>query len=85
MSHIIINSPQVYICKLPTQGWINLSLIRQIEYDDLNYLMIAVVVWSNGDKQIFRGDDAASLIDAWNKVTKRSEQRCNHRQLNRRF
>lgn len=85
MSHIIINSPQVYICKLPTQGWINLSLIRQIQYDDLSYIPIALVTWSNGEKQIFHRDDAKALIDSWNSATKLLEQRCNHRQLNRRF
>jgi hypothetical protein len=85
MNHIIINSPSVYTCKLPTQGWINLAQIRQIQYDDFNYVPVAIVLWSNGDKQIFRGDDAKALIDSWNEATKLLEQRCNHRQLNRRF
>ncbi|GAX41546.1 hypothetical protein NIES4075_25190 [Tolypothrix sp. NIES-4075] len=85
MSHIIISVPSVYTCKLPSQGWINLALIRQIQYDDLSYIPIALVTWSNGEKQIFRGDDAIALIDSWNSATKLLEQRCNHRQINRRF
>jgi hypothetical protein len=77
--------PSVYTCKLPSQGLINLALIRQIQYEDLNYIPIALVTWSNGEKQIFRGDDAIALIDSWNSATKLLEQRCNHRQSNRRF
>lgn len=86
MNHIIINSPSVYTCKLPTQGWINLVLIRQIQYEDSNYTVpIAIVTWSNGNKQAFYKADAKALIDGWNEATKLLEQRCNHRQSNRRF
>lgn len=85
MSHIIINSPSVYTCKLPSLGWINLALIRQIQYDDLSYIPIALVTWSNGEKQTDQQDDAKALIDNWNSATKLLEQRCSHRQLNRRF
>ncbi|MCV3213034.1 hypothetical protein OGM63_05745 [Plectonema radiosum NIES-515] len=84
MTNININSTIVYICKLPTQGWINLALIRQIQYEDLNYAPVALVTWSNGEKQTFHRDNAQALIDSWNEVTRTLEQPCNHRQLNRR-
>jgi hypothetical protein len=78
MSHI-------NICKLPNQGWINLALIRQVEYDNFNYdTMIVIVTWSNGEKQVFHSADAKALIDSWNEQINSSLQRCNHRQLNRR-
>lgn len=86
MSHININPRQMYICKLPNQGYINLTLIRQIQFDDLNYdTMIVIVTWSNGEKQVFHSLDAKALIDFWNEATKLSQQSCSHRQLNRRF
>lgn len=85
MTHIIINSPSLYTIKLPNQSWVNLALIRQIQYNDLGYIAIALVTWSNGERQTFHRDDAKALINGWNEAIKLLEQRCNHRQVNRRL
>ena len=85
MNHIIINSPSVFATKLPASGWVNLAQIRQLQYEVIDLKPTVVVVWSNGDKQIFRGLDAATLYDAWIDATRAlTERRSNYRQINRR-
>jgi hypothetical protein len=73
----------VYSAKLPTKGWINLAQVRQIEADD-DYLTV-VITWSNGEKQVFKHDDAKAVIDAWIEASLISQCRvANFRQLSKR-
>lgn len=83
--HTIVNTPSVFSCKLPFSGWINLALIRQIQFEDLP-TRVAAVTWHNGDKQTFFGEDAVALIQSWEDAVLVVEQRCNcnHRFKNRR-
>ncbi|MEH2279229.1 MAG: hypothetical protein V7K40_31700 [Nostoc sp.] len=66
----------MFSCKLPSEGWINLSLVRQIQFEDLPK-RVAAVTWLNGDKQIFFGEDAIALIKAWENATNLINKRCN--------
>ncbi|BAY74161.1 hypothetical protein NIES25_51860 [Nostoc linckia NIES-25] len=84
--HTIVNTPSVFSCKLPTAGWLNLSQVRQIQFEDVP-TRTAVLTWQNGDKQTFFGEDAVTLINAWEEATLLLQQRCNcnsHRLKNRR-
>lgn len=76
--HTIINTPSVFSCKLPAAGWINLSLVRQIQSEDFP-TRVVVVTWLNGDKQIFHGEDAVALLKAWENAANLVNKRCTQR------
>ncbi|BAZ69156.1 MAG: hypothetical protein KME28_13980 [Pelatocladus maniniholoensis HA4357-MV3] len=53
-------------CQTPSAGWVNLAHVRQLKYKrDRQGNLILAVVWSNGDKQVFTRDNAATIIQAW--------------------
>lgn len=81
--HTIVNTPSVFSCKLPAAGWINLAQIRQIQFEDMP-TRTAAVTWQNGDKQTFFGEDAVSLINAWEETVTLLAERSDYRLKNRR-
>ncbi|MFN6488336.1 MULTISPECIES: hypothetical protein [unclassified Nostoc] len=83
--HTIINTPVVFSCKTPTEGWINLAQIRQIQHEEYPGITV-VITWHNGDRQAFTGVNATAILQAWQQAADLLEQRCNcnHRLKNRR-
>jgi hypothetical protein len=58
----IISVPTIFSCPLPSGGWLNLALVRQLEIDD----GIARVTWSNGNVQNFQfSEDVDAITQAW--------------------
>lgn len=60
--HTIISVPAVFTCKTPTAGWVNLDQIRQV-IDDQEEKVI-IVTWSDGDTQVFYGENADAIVAA---------------------
>ena len=59
----------MYNCSLPGGQWINLAFVRRIQIDTGNTAApdrrIVLVTWFNGDSNLFYGDEAIALIDAY--------------------
>ena len=69
MSEIsIVRVPSVWSCKLPSNDWVNLAHIRQMEVFTHTWIPYAIITWDNGDKHIFQGEDANVLMDAWERA-----------------
>lgn len=73
---MIISVPTIFSCKTPKSGWLNLALIRQLQYDQSTEppdppLDMVLVVWNNGERQAFTGDDATAILNAWQDATQR--------------
>ncbi|MBN4004770.1 hypothetical protein [Nostoc sp. LPT] len=83
--HTIINTPSVFTCKTPSEGWINFAQVRQLQHEEYPKNVV-VLTWHNGDRQTFTGVNAAAILQAWEQATALLEQRCNcnHRLKNRR-
>ncbi|WP_193196397.1 hypothetical protein [Nostoc sp. MG11] len=76
----IISVPTVFTCKTPTAGWLNLAQVRQVQFEEFPN-PIAIVIWVNGDKESFFGDNAISIMATWQEA---AEGYSNHRLKNRR-
>lgn len=59
----IIKVPAVFTCKLPGGEWLNLALIRRLQTEEEPSAV--VITWENGQNQIYYGDKAKSIIEAW--------------------
>lgn len=63
----------MFNCKLPGGQWINLAFVRRIQIDTGNTAApdrrIVLVTWFDGDSNLFYGDEAIALIDAYNHCT----------------
>ncbi|MCC5641326.1 hypothetical protein LC593_37140 [Nostoc sp. CHAB 5844] len=77
----IISVPTVFTCKTPSAGWLNLAQVRQVMDDEDNQTI--VVVWHNGDTQVFHGENAIAILSALKEAAQRCE--CNYRTKNRRL
>lgn len=65
----------MYSCKLPGDRWVNLALIRSIEFErGVGFEPVAIVTWDNGDKQMFRDEKAIALIQAWEEAHQMFQQ-----------
>ncbi|MDZ8108349.1 MAG: hypothetical protein RM338_22375 [Nostoc sp. DedQUE12a] len=73
----------MFSCKLPAAGWLNLSQIRQIQFEDMP-TRTTVVTWHNGDRQTFFGEDAVALIQGWEEAITLLAERSHYRLKNRR-
>lgn len=62
----IIKVPSIYSCKLPGGEWLNLALVRRLEFE-LNP-PVAIVTWSNGDSQVYNDAQALAIVQAWEEV-----------------
>ncbi|OCQ96067.1 hypothetical protein BCD64_11965 [Nostoc sp. MBR 210] len=73
----IISVPTVFTCKTPNSGWLNLALVRQLQYEELEAIgIVVVIVWLTGERQTFRDDDSAAILKAWQEA----EARCTTKQ-----
>ena len=54
-------------CFLDEDEWINLDHIRTFQYEKEPELVV-MVIWTNGDRSIYRGDKAAYLLANWIEV-----------------
>jgi hypothetical protein len=61
----IIKVPSVYTCKIPSGEWLNLALVRRLQYDEVNDTTLVILTWENGDKNRFTGPDAKAILTAW--------------------
>ncbi|OCQ98973.1 hypothetical protein BCD64_23325 [Nostoc sp. MBR 210] len=65
----IISVPTIYSCHLPSGGWLNLALVRQLEIDD----GIARITWSNGNVQNFQfSEDVDAIAQAWQQAAQKT-------------
>lgn len=60
----IIKVPAVFGLKLPQDRWLNLAEIREVQADSESSHATVVVIWANGDKNAFVGDQARAILDA---------------------
>lgn len=63
----IISVPTVHSLKLPPGEWLNLALIRRLQFE--LEPPSAIVTWSNGDSQLYNGDQALAIVEAWEEAT----------------
>ncbi|WP_026733180.1 hypothetical protein [Fischerella sp. PCC 9605] len=70
MNLVVVNAPSVISCKTQTRGWINLTHVRQLVHIYHQKTLILLVIWSNGDRQVFRGEDAVAIIRSWENANK---------------
>ncbi|BAY22353.1 hypothetical protein NIES2100_21160 [Calothrix sp. NIES-2100] len=68
----IISVPTVFTCKTPSAGWVNLAQVRQVMEDTTEPKTVIIVVWHNGDTQVFYSENADAIIAA----LQQAEQRC---------
>ncbi|RCJ16938.1 hypothetical protein A6S26_32045 [Nostoc sp. ATCC 43529] len=70
---LILSVPTVFTCKTPNSGWLNLALVRQVQYGQSTEppLEMVVIVWLTGERQTFTGDDALSIVQAWQEAVSR--------------
>ncbi|NER36207.1 MAG: hypothetical protein F6J93_19855 [Oscillatoria sp. SIO1A7] len=66
----IVRVPAVWSCKLHSNQWLNLAHIRHMEVFPQSWIPYVTVTWDNGNRQIFEGEDANILIDAWEQAHK---------------
>ena len=59
----IIKVPSVYSCKLPNGEWLNLALVRRLQFE--SDPAVAIVTWANGDSQVYNDDQALAIFQAW--------------------
>ena len=71
----IIKVPSVYSCKIPSGEWLNLALMRRLQYEVTESLQVVRVTWENGDKNRFTGEDAIALLTAWEEAHKIAKAR----------
>jgi hypothetical protein len=71
----IIKVPAVFSCKLPSGEWINLALIRRLEYELKIEVPVAKITWDNGDHQIYVAENAIALVTAWEEAHKLTQER----------
>jgi len=61
----IIKIPSIWSCKIST-GWINLAQCRKIEPCCApNEPIYALVTWNRGELELFVGENAIAIIQAW--------------------
>lgn len=72
----IVSIPTIWSCKTPNSGWLNLAQVRQLQRlrDKETQVLGLGITWSNGQKQIFTGEDAQAILTSW-------QQACNKYQL----
>ena len=46
----------------------NLAHIREMSTFTHSYYLFVTVIWENGDRDVFEGEQAVALIDAWEKA-----------------
>ena len=57
----------MYTCNLPGGERLNLAQIRSLQFEEPP--IVVMVVWTNGDRSIYRGSDALDLLMAWDKFS----------------
>ena len=62
----IIKVPAVFTCKLPGGEWLNLALIRRLQTEETPPAV--VITWENGQNQVYYGDKAQAIIEAWSET-----------------
>lgn len=63
----IIKVPSVFSLKLPDGEWLNLALVRRLQFE--LQPPVAIITWSNGDFQVYNGDQALAIVEAWEQAT----------------
>lgn len=61
----IIQVPSVFLIKIPGGEWLNLALIRSLEFKPCEEICIT---WAGGDRQIYSGPKALAILNAWQEV-----------------
>jgi hypothetical protein len=74
MMTTIIKVPSVFTCKLPCGEWLNLALVRRVQYDNLTGKPVAIITWDNGDGQYYEGENAIALVTAWEEAHKSTQE-----------
>lgn len=59
----IISIPSIYSLKLPNGEWLNLALVRRLQFE--SDPPVAIVTWANGDSQVYNDDQALAIAQAW--------------------
>lgn len=58
----IIQVPSVFLIKIPGGEWLNLALIRTLEFGPSEEVCIT---WACGERQIYSGPKAIAILNAW--------------------
>ena len=64
----VVRVPSIWSCKLPGGRWLNLIHIREMKVWDANKMLTILVVWENGNTDVFLDEEAEALLDAWEKA-----------------
>lgn len=56
----------MYSVKLPDAEWLNLALIRRLQFEENPPTV--VVTWENGDSNLYYQEKALAIIEAWNET-----------------
>lgn len=76
----IVSIPSIYSLKLPNGEWLNLALVRRLQFE--SEPPVAILTWSNGDSQLYNGDQALAIVQAWEEASaKVSGQRTNESEV----
>lgn len=60
---VFIKVPSVYSVKIPGGEWLNLALIRRLQFESSPATVH--ITWENGDTGVYYGDKAIAIIEAW--------------------
>lgn len=63
----IIKVPSVYSVKLPGGEWLNLALIRRLQFEESP--PTAYVTWENGESNVYHHEKALALVEAWSETS----------------
>jgi hypothetical protein len=64
--HTIIKVPSVFSVKLPGGEWLNLALIRRLQFQDQP--PTAHITWENGDTNVYHHEKALAIAEAWSET-----------------
>lgn len=62
----IIKVPSVYSVKLPGGEWLNLALIRRLQFQESP--PCTHVTWENGDTNVYHQEKALAIVEAWSET-----------------